>query len=116
MEDRFGRKVLNMKGQNMKQRQGIEIPLDRCEDVVCQHKNCGNKHFYTLTQFKKVPAVISPTGQAMVIEVSERYCQKCHEKLLMNNQGEYVKAAAEDQKADGQEQPGEFAATVPEVG
>lgn len=117
MEDRFGRKVLKMKGQQMVQRQGVQVDLDKCEDVTCSAKDCGNVHFYTLIRMKKVSPLVSPTGQAMVIQVSELYCQKCHTKLEIDNTGEKrVKDGSEGQKESGQDQPGEFATTVPEVG
>lgn len=57
------------------QSQQVNIDLHQASDIDCS--NCGNKFFHQVTFFKKISALLSPTGQAGIIPIPTYACLEC---------------------------------------
>jgi DNA-directed RNA polymerase subunit RPC12/RpoP len=55
--------------------QKVSVNLQEAQDLVCSA--CGNRFFKEVTFFKKVSALLSPTGQAGLIPIPAYACTKC---------------------------------------
>lgn len=56
----------------------LNVPFDQLEDVVCE---CGGKIFIPALQFKKLSAILSPTGQEQMVMQEVMVCVKCWKDL-----------------------------------
>ena len=49
--------------------------LKNATDVKCE--TCGNEYFESLFMVKKLSALVSPTGEEMIIPIQVLACNKC---------------------------------------
>ncbi len=61
-------------GLNTQQMQ-VKVELKDTSDVSCE--KCGHKLFTQLMMFKKLSAVMSPTGQESMIPIQVFACNEC---------------------------------------
>jgi hypothetical protein len=76
---------INGGGEIPQEPQRINISLNQASDIVCS--NCGNKYFTEVTFFKKLSALISPTGQDAIVPIPTYACTECkniNEEFLPN--------------------------------
>ena len=52
----------------------ISIDTDPC-DITCD--NCGSKYFRQVTAFKRISALMSPTGKEQIVPVPTYRCDDC---------------------------------------
>ena len=62
-------------GQSGQDPQQVNIDLNRATDIECS--KCGNKFFHEVLFFKKISALLSPTGQEAVLPVPTYACLEC---------------------------------------
>ena len=57
--------------------QGLNINLkpEDLKDIVCE--NCGGKYFRQVQAFKRLSALLSPTGKEQIIPVPSFRCDDC---------------------------------------
>jgi uncharacterized Zn finger protein len=55
--------------------QRVNVDLNQASDIVCS--NCGGKFFHEVTFFKKISALLSPTGQEGIIPIPTYACLEC---------------------------------------
>lgn len=69
--------VFDINGGNEipQEQQQISVNLNDATDLVCAE--CGNKFFKEVTFFKKISALLSPTGQAGLVPIPAFACTKC---------------------------------------
>ena len=67
-------KVIGMDGQKPPSAQ-LNIKMSDLTDIVCE--NCGSKFFRQVSAFKKLSALISPTGKEQVVPVPVFRCDEC---------------------------------------
>lgn len=74
--DQFG----NVNGMPMEghPQQQINIKPDDLTPIVC---SCGNETFESGLKLGKISAIISPTGQNMIVPQEILMCKKCGEEL-----------------------------------
>jgi uncharacterized Zn finger protein len=60
---------------NPEQNMNINVNLDQCDDIVCE--SCGNLTFRQVVMFKKLSAVLSPSGKASLIPLQVFECSEC---------------------------------------
>ena len=53
----------------------VKVALKDTQDVSCE--KCGHKLFVQLMMFKKLSAVMSPTGEASMIPIQVFACNDC---------------------------------------
>jgi hypothetical protein len=58
---------------NPKQRMQVDISL--ATDVVCS--SCGNQFFQPVLMCKKLSALVSPSGEEILIPIETAICTKC---------------------------------------
>jgi uncharacterized Zn finger protein len=79
---------LNGDGPNQEQPQRMSVDLNQASDIECS--SCGNRFFHEVMFFKKISALISPTGQEAIIPIPTYACLECgninKEFLPSNNQ------------------------------
>jgi len=63
------------KKENMEPTQGPRLRVEDLTDIVCEH--CGGRFFKEVNAFKRVPALISPTGKEQIIPVPTFRCDDC---------------------------------------
>ena len=74
-------KNYNMKGQipGMNRQPGlntnINIKPEDMKDICCE--NCGGKYFRQVQAFKRLPALISPTGKEQIVPIPVYRCDEC---------------------------------------
>ena len=70
-------KVIGMNPSQGPKRQnpGLNIDPKELKDIACE--NCGCKYFRQVTAFKKVSALVSPTGKEQVVPVPTFRCDEC---------------------------------------
>ena len=66
---------INGGGQVPPQPQQVKIDLNQASDIECS--NCGNKFFHQVTFFKKLSALLSPTGQEAIVPIETYACLEC---------------------------------------
>ena len=54
---------------------GLNIDPKELKDISCE--NCGCKYFRQVTAFKKVSALVSPTGKEQIVPVPIFRCDEC---------------------------------------
>jgi ssDNA-binding Zn-finger/Zn-ribbon topoisomerase 1 len=67
-------KIIGMGGQEQPKAQ-IKINASDLKDVVCE--NCGGKVFREATMFKKLSALVSPTGKEQIVPIPVFRCDDC---------------------------------------
>ena len=67
-------KVLGMGGKDQPKTQ-VKIDLNDLTDIVCE--NCEGKFFRQVSAFKKLSALISPTGKEQILPVPVFRCDEC---------------------------------------
>ena len=67
-------KVIGMgdKGQPKTQ---VKLDINDLTDIVCE--NCGSKFFRQVQAFKKISALVSPTGKEQIMPVPVFRCDEC---------------------------------------
>ena len=55
--------------------QPVNIDLNQATDIQCS--KCGNKFFHEVTFFKKISALLSPTGQEGILPIPTYACLEC---------------------------------------
>jgi len=73
-------KVIGMGGKGPKRdapglKTQMNINPKELKDIKCE--NCGCKYFRQVTAFKKVSALVSPTGKEQVVPVPTFRCDEC---------------------------------------
>ena len=58
---------INGGGQSQPEPQQVNIDLNQATDIECS--KCGNKFFHEVTFFKKISALVSPTGQEGILPI-----------------------------------------------
>lgn len=59
----------------MKEQQNINIDISNSTEIVCSE--CGNKTFNQVYLLRKISAVLSPTGQELLIPIMVYECSGC---------------------------------------
>lgn len=67
-------KVLGMNGQPQNPTQ-LRINADDLKDLVCEE--CGSKVFREATMFKRLSALVSPTGKEQIVPLPIFRCDDC---------------------------------------
>jgi uncharacterized Zn finger protein len=67
-------KVIGMGGKEQPKAQ-IKLDLKDLTDIVCE--NCGSKFFRQVNAFKKISALVSPTGKEQILPVPVFRCDEC---------------------------------------
>ena len=67
-------KVIGMGGKDQPKTQ-VKIDLNDLTDIVCE--NCEGKFFRQVSAFKKLSALISPTGKEQIMPVPVFRCDEC---------------------------------------
>jgi uncharacterized Zn finger protein len=66
---------INGGGEIQQEPQRMSIDLNQANDISCS--NCGNKFFHEVTFFKKISALLSPTGQEAIVPIPTYACLEC---------------------------------------
>ena len=66
-------KILGMDGKP--QTAQINIKPEDLKDIVCEE--CGGKYFRQVQAFKRLSALISPTGKEQIVPVPTFRCDDC---------------------------------------
>jgi uncharacterized Zn finger protein len=66
---------INGGGQMPPQQKQMTVDINQASDIECS--NCGNKFFHEVTFFKKLSALLSPTGQEAIIPIPTYACLEC---------------------------------------
>jgi uncharacterized Zn finger protein len=68
--------VIDINGGDMPpQSQQVNIDLNQATDIQCS--SCGNKFFHEVTFFKKISALLSPTGKEAILPIPTYACLEC---------------------------------------
>jgi len=67
-------KVIGLGGKDQPKTQ-VKIDLNDLIDIVCE--NCEGKFFRQVSAFKKLSALISPTGKEQIMPVPVFRCDEC---------------------------------------
>ena len=67
-------KIIGMDGKQPP-RQGLHVSPSDMKDICCE--NCGGKYFRQVNAFKRVSALVSPTGKEQIIPVPTFRCDEC---------------------------------------
>ena len=67
-------KIMGMDGKDQPKTQ-VKIDLKDLTDIQCE--NCDSKFFRQVSAFKKLSALVSPTGKEQIIPVPVFRCDEC---------------------------------------
>jgi hypothetical protein len=67
--------VFDIGGGVPPQQPGMNVDLAKAEDLVCE--NCGSHFFNLVFMFKKISALMSPTGKATMAPIETFACIEC---------------------------------------
>ena len=67
-------KVIGMGGKDQPKTQ-VKLDLKDLTDIVCE--NCEGKFFRQVNAFKRISALVSPTGKQQIIPVPVFRCDEC---------------------------------------
>ena len=67
--------VFDINGGAPPQQPQVNIDLNQTTDIQCS--NCGNKFFHEVTFFKKISALLSPTGKEAILPIPTYACLEC---------------------------------------
>ena len=62
-------------GQSPQDQSQLNIDINQATDIKCS--NCGHTFFHEVTFFKKISALLSPTGQEGIIPIPTYACLEC---------------------------------------
>ena len=65
--------AVNMADDNMGRSMGLK--LEDMTDIICE--NCGCRYFNQVHAFKRVSALLSPTGKEQIMPVPSFRCSDC---------------------------------------
>jgi uncharacterized Zn finger protein len=68
-------KLVGMDGQQPPQQPNINIRPEDLKNIVCE--NCGGRFFREVQAFKRISALISPTGKEQIMPVPTFRCDDC---------------------------------------
>tara|TARA_R110002012_G_scaffold305027_2_gene508893 strand:- start:1674 stop:1955 length:282 start_codon:yes stop_codon:yes gene_type:complete len=54
---------------------GLNIKPEDLKDIACE--NCGCKYFRQVNSFKRISALVSPTGKEQIVPVPTFRCDEC---------------------------------------
>lgn len=63
-----------------KQPPQLKVSLSQLEDITCE---CGSKVFMPALRFKKLSAILSPTGQEQISPLETMICVNCRRELAI---------------------------------
>tara|TARA_R100001510_G_C7583828_1_gene155861 strand:+ start:160 stop:396 length:237 start_codon:yes stop_codon:yes gene_type:complete len=66
-------KTINMQDDNVNRSMGLK--LEDMTDIICE--NCGCRYFNQVHAFKRVSALLSPTGKEQIMPVPSFRCSDC---------------------------------------
>ena len=66
---------INGGGQPQQEQQQVTVDINQASDIECS--KCGNKFFHEVTFFKKISALLSPTGQEGIVPIPTYACLEC---------------------------------------
>ena len=66
-------KTVNMSDDNVGRSMGLK--LEDMTDIICE--NCGCRYFNQVHAFKRVSALLSPTGKEQIMPVPSFRCSDC---------------------------------------
>lgn len=61
----------------MNEQKKINVKLEQLANVFCSNKECGSAFFDRTHVLKKIPATVSPTGQAYIQPIELYLCRDC---------------------------------------
>jgi|TARA_R110000851_G_scaffold11584_2_gene40440 uncharacterized Zn finger protein len=67
-------KIVGMGGKDQPKTQ-VKIDLKDLSDIICE--NCSSTFFRQVSAFKKLSALVSPTGKEQIIPVPVFRCDEC---------------------------------------
>ena len=67
-------KIIGMDG-NQPPKSKVKINPEDLKDIICE--NCGGKFFRAVQAFKRIGALVSPTGKEQIIPVPTYRCDDC---------------------------------------
>ncbi len=67
-------KIIGMGGKEQPNAQ-IKLDYNDLEDLVCEH--CESKFFRQVNAFKKISALVSPTGKQQIVPIPVFRCDEC---------------------------------------
>ena len=67
-------RVMGMGGKDQPKAQ-INIKPEDLKDIACE--NCGCKYFRQVNAFKRISALVSPTGKEQIVPVPTFRCDEC---------------------------------------
>ena len=67
-------KVIGMDGNDPSQKK-VQLKPEDLKDIVCE--NCGCKYFRQVNAFKRISALVSPTGKEQIMPVPTFRCDDC---------------------------------------
>ena len=67
-------KVINMGGKDQPKAQ-VKLDMSDLKDILCE--NCEGTVFREATMFKKLSALLSPTGKEQIIPIPVFRCDEC---------------------------------------
>lgn len=62
-------------GMNNKKQAQVNIKPEDMKDIVCE--NCGSKYFRQVNAFKRLSALVSPSGKEQIVPVPTFRCDDC---------------------------------------
>lgn len=68
-------KYIPQSGKGSPKKVNLDIDPESLDDIVCSE--CGSKYFYQINGFKRLSAIISPTGKEQIIPVPTYRCSDC---------------------------------------
>jgi uncharacterized Zn finger protein len=66
---------INGGGEIPQHQQQVNVDLNQATDIECS--KCGGKFFHEVTFFKKISALLSPTGQEGILPIPTYACLEC---------------------------------------
>ena len=67
-------KVIGMGGKDQPKTK-VKLDLNDLTDIVCE--NCESKFFRQVNAFKRISALVSPTGKEQIVPVPVFRCDEC---------------------------------------
>jgi len=62
-------------GMDRKKGLNMQIKPEDLKDIACE--NCGCKYFRQVNAFKRISALVSPTGKEQIVPVPTFRCDEC---------------------------------------
>ena len=68
-------KIIGMGGGKTPPRTGLNVSPSDMKDIKCE--NCGSIYFRQVNTFKRLSALLSPTGKEQIVPVPTFRCDDC---------------------------------------